>query len=878
MRDLRFWRWRKAQDEELDRELEVHLALEVDEQLEAGVPPRQAKLAARREFGSVALTKEELRDMRVGAGLERLWQDIRYALRMMRRHPGFTCVVLLTLALGIGANSAMFALADATLLRPLPFAEPDRLVMVWERVASYPRAAVAPLNFRDWSERNSTFQSMAGGFGYPRRMTGLDGTIEQIRGQQVTPRFFDVLGVRAIAGRTFLPSDVALPPNVVVLGEGLWRARFAGDPTLVGRTIRLDGQPFTVVGIVPAEFEILSPSSLWTVWTELPGMDARSLHFMRVVGRLKPGITRAAAQSDMTAVASELAREFPSTNNDRGITVEPLRDGLIPGEVRLTSLLFLGVVGFVLLMCCANVANLLLARMASRARELAIRSALGAGRRRIVAQILTECVALAALGGLMGSGVGAAILKMAPSAIPEGLLPPAVKLAFDVRVVAFCAVTTCVVGLLFGLVPAWQATSAALVHVITSESRTATKGGGRLRNLLTIAEVATAVLLLCGAGLLLRTLMALDRVDAGYRAESVLTMQVNLEYGLPNSRFPTQASMRRFFDAVERGVERLPGVRSVGWGSGLPLDGSSLAALGLEVVGEPPPSSNRPSAEYQIVSPSYLKTLDIPIIAGRGLSDADTAEGVPVCLVSEAFARRYLGGKGPIGLRVAIKPMVLGPAQPVVREIVGVVGQVRRRPDEAEDTVDIYVPQAQNAWSNAALVVRPTSGSAEALWPAVRAAVARVDNAVPVTQVRTLDEVAQQATARPRFRAVMVGTFAALALLLAMVGVFGILAYSVQQRVREFAVRMALGASMTDVLGLVVGSAVRVIAAGALIGLALAAALGQSLATILFGVQPLDSITFASVMIVVALTAAMATVAPAWRATRTDPAVALRSE
>jgi putative ABC transport system permease protein len=520
----------------------------------------------------------------------------------------------------------------------------------------------------------------------------------------------------------------------------------------------------------------------------------------------------------------------------------------------------------------------MMARTTGRARELAIRSAIGAGRRRIFAQILTESLVLAALGGALGLGVGAAVLNVAPSMIPAGLLPSELRVAFDQRVVAFCAGTALLTGVLFGLVPAWQATRSSLVQALSAEGRTTTRGG-RVRSLLVIGEVAAAVMLLCGAGLLLRTLLVLDGVEPGYRAKSVLTMGVILPYGLPISRYKSEAQIRRFQDDVEREVKALPGVRSVGWVSALPLDRAFYGTNSFEIVGDPPRElSDRPLTDYQIVSPTYLDTLDIPIVAGRGLTVHDTAESTPVCLVNEAFVRRYLHGRDALGTRVAVQPTRLGPATPVVREIVGVVRQVKGRPDETEDPVQVYVPIAQNAWSFTSLVVRPANGRAEALTTAVRQAVARVDDQVPLTRIRTLDEVAQEATARPRFRAVLVMTFAGLALLLAMVGVFGILAYSVQQRSREFGVRIALGATRTDVLNLVVRSAARVIAAGLIVGLGLAAALGRSLATMLFGVHPLDLVTFASAALVLALTAAAATVAPAWRAARTDPIVALRSE
>jgi putative ABC transport system permease protein len=386
-------------------------------------------------------------------------------------------------------------------------------------------------------------------------------------------------------------------------------------------------------------------------------------------------------------------------------------------------------------------------------------------------------------------------------------------------------------------------------------------------------------LLLCGAGLLLRTLMSLDSVDAGYRENNVLTFRVQLEYGSSTSRFANEDALRRFFDAVEREVQSVPGVRSAGWTSGLPLDGVNLGGFAFDIVGnEAAVPSNRPFAQYQLVSPTYFQTLDIPVTAGRGFTNLDSATSVPVCLVSEALVRRYFSNGNPIGMRIAIRPIQIGPAKPVVREIVGVVRQVKAQPAEGDDALQVYVPMAQNAWSFAAFAVRPTGGRAEALGPAVRAAFARVDRGVPLTQVRTLDEVARDATARPRFRAVMVVTFAALALLLAMVGVFGVLADSVEQRSREFGVRIALGASPANVLGLVMNGAARVIAAGVVIGLVLAAALGQTVSSFLFGVRPVDPLTFGAATLVALVTAIVATAVPAWRATRVDPVEAFRSE
>jgi putative ABC transport system permease protein len=817
--------------------------------------------------------------MGVMRGIDQLRDDVRFALRQLWRAPAFTVVAVITLALGIGANSAIFALVDATLLRPLPFPNADRLVMAWEhsRTAGYNR--VSPPNLIDWNDRSQTFEGFAGfrptvgGM----VMNGADGKAETVSRQWVTSGFFSVLGVNPIAGRTFLPADNTDRVDAVVLSEAFWEARFGRDPKVIGQPLRLDGDLYTVVGVAPKGFQLSGQTSLWALVHIDRDPRARAAAFFNVVGRMKPSVSPDAANADMTAVAAGLAREFPKTNEGRSVALQPMHRALIGTELRLTSMLFLGVVGVVLLICCANVANLLLARATVRTRELAIRSALGANRGRVIRQLLTESLVLSAIGGGLGMWIGAAILSIAPTLVPEGLLPAALTLTFDARIVAFCAAAALIVGVLFGLAPAWQATSLSAAQIIGSDSRTTTGRGGALRGVLVAAEVATAVLLLFGAGLLLRTLIAVETIDRGYRAERVLTMYVDPL----GSKYPTPESLMQFYDEVDREVMALPGVRSVAWTNALPLDGTNGEDIRFEIAGDPPRDERqRPAASYQVVSPNYFRTLELPIVTGRAFTTQDTADSVPVCLVSEAFVRKHLGGRVPIGMRVVLRGSNRN-APPRVKEIVGVARQVKNRPDDEAGLVQIYVPMAQDLSDDMFLTVAPSGGrDGELLASSVRGAISSIDKEqlVSVRNVMTLEDVAWEATGRHRFRAVLVITFASLALVLAMIGVFGVLAYSVQQRGRDFAVRRALGATSRDVIRLVIGSAVRVVVAGAAIGLILSAALSRMLTTMLYGVEPLDPLTFTVVAVLLALTAALSIAGPAWRATRIDPAVALRSK
>ena len=758
-RSLRSWLWRVTLDQEVEEEIAFHVEMRTRELVDKGLDPRIAREmvlarlgdAARLKRTCVDLGRKRDREMRLTQWLEEFRDDVRFAVRQLRMSPGFTLVATITLALGIGANSAMFALADATLVRPLPFPESDRLVSLSEFWQGQPGGAVNPVDFVDWAERTRSFTAIAAVVGGSGSIVGDDGVAEQVPSQAVTSRFFDVLGVRPIAGRTFRNDDDRPAPDVVVLSEGFWRRRFGADPTLVGRATRLGGQVFTVIGIVPADFQFdlpgttsAGPSMMWTLLTtpQDRGPAQRYPHYLQVIGRLKPEVALEVARADIAAVADAIAREAPGTNKGHIATAEPLRNRMIRGELRLTAILLLGVVGLVLLMCCANVANLLLARASARSREFAIRSALGAGRRRIVRQVMSESLVLAGLGGLVGGALGAAILEVAPSLIPPGLLPAAVTLTFDGRVLMFCALAALVVAVLYGLSPAWQVTRMPPVQAMTNDGRTVTGSSAVFRRALAISQVAVAVFLLCGAGLLLRTLLALESVDSGSRARDLLTMVVA---GGGPVRDSMPESMWRRYQAFEREVEQVPGVSGVAWGSALPFDGLWYGQ-NFEIDGDPLRlPADRDMAGYQIVSPSYLPLLGIPVLDGRGFSESDTADSPQVCLVDETFVRRFLRGRTPLGMRVAINAMVQ-PPRAVTREIVGVVGQVKERPDEVEPQPHVYVPHAQNPWWTATLVVQPTNGPAEALTPAIRAALARVDRDRPATRIRTVMAIGDEAT------------------------------------------------------------------------------------------------------------------------------------
>ena len=824
--------------------------------------------------------------MPVNARLDAVATDLRFALQTMRRAPLFTLVAASTLALGIGANGAMFALADSALLRPLPFKDAERLVVVNEYGPQQAgRSRIELLNFQEWTRQVRSLEAMAAAW-LPAgegggTLTDANGVSETVATQSVTPQFFDVLGVRPVAGRTFTPADDSPNPRVVVLSEGFWRRRLGADPAVIGSAITLNERPLTVIGIVPAAFQFVRPASAW-VLLPLPAVTAEGAtrgqcgicRLLQVVGRTKPGVSPEAARAELTSIANALAASTGGLS-PRRIVLTPLRDVVIGQELRITSLLFLGVVGFVLLLCCANVANLVLARATVRQRELAVRAALGAGRFRIASQLVIESLVLALVGGVLGLGLAAVILRAAPALLPAGLVPGNLTPALDARVMAFSVLVAVASGIVIGLVPAWQASGLSLTQAIGDRSQI-TRGGGRLRAGLVVAEVSVAVVVLCVAGLLLRTLLVVNSFDPGYRVDpaSVLTARVDFPSLAAGSRYPTAESLVDLMQRIERAVTAVPGVAGAGWATTLPLGGSQLGLQAFEIAGDPVANgATKPQADYQVVSPAYLRTIDLPIVAGRAFTDQDSATSAPVGIVSEAFAARHLRGTNPLGAQIVIAAGITGR---VTRTVVGVARQVKGRPDETEALVQLYVPMTQAPWSGTHLVVRAAAGDPTMLTRAIRDAVARIDPRLPLNSVMTLEDVAGVATDRHRFRAWLLAAFAALALALAAIGVFGVLAYSTQQRVREFGVRLALGATRANVLALVLGSATRMVVVGTVIGLAVAAALSGSLTAFLFGVEPLDAPTFASVALVIAGAGLAASMVPAVRAARTDPARVFR--
>lgn len=800
-------------------------------------------------------------------------QDVRHGIRLLRQAPGFTILAAGVLALGIGAMSAIFSVVDAVLIRPLPFNEPSKLVMLWENAPGNPRNRVSPLNFLDWHDQNRVFSALAAVSGGSLTLQTKSGP-EQLPGQSVTSEFFQLLEVRPIIGRTFAADEDRARADVVMISEGLWRSRFASDPRVVGSTLTLNGKPWLVIGVVPERFEILWRSELWTLFTVKRSPEQRRMHYMQVLGRLRSDVSLEEARAGMTLIAKDLARISPETNKGWGVTIDPLRAVLVTHDLRVTTLVLAAVVAFVLLMACANVANLMLARSASRTREMAVRAALGASNPRLVRQLLTESVLLSAIGGLCGLLLAWAFIELAPAIIPPGTLPVGMPLTLDARVTTFAVIATLLTGLLFGLAPAWQVSRGSLTRALQTSGRSATSGNTTLLSAIAAAQIAVGVMIVAGALLLVRTLERLSQVDPGFHADRVLTMHVSL----PLSRYTTPDKTLVFYQNVERELARLPGVRAAAFGGSLPLQGWDIGQ-GFEVVGEPPRSeAESPAAHYQIVGPRYFETLGIPLRLGRVFDERDTAAGPQVAIVNDEFVRQYMHGRPAVGVHLRVQAMDPGGPKPIEREIVGVIEQVKVEGlGERQNDVEIYVPITQNPWYWASLAVR-TSGDPTAMLPLVKVVIAKFDNQLAVTHVRTMEQVAHESISEPRFRARLLGAFATLALVLSAIGVFGVLAFSVAQRMREFGVRMALGAQTSDVLGLVLRRSARIAVVGIAAGVLGAVMLARSLSALLFGVLPLDPVTFVSAPALLALVAFAASGIPAMRAARTDPAVVLRQE
>ncbi|MBL8212731.1 MAG: ABC transporter permease [Bryobacterales bacterium] len=798
-----------------------------------------------------------------------LLSDLRYGWRQLARAPVFAGVAILTLALGIGANTAIFSLIDGVLLRPMPYHDADRLVAVWEDASfvSFPKNTPAPANWVDWSKRNRVFTAMAAIRSHNANLSD-GGTPEMVFGRGVTANFFDILGVTPLYGRAFSEAEDRPDARLVVLSHGLWKRRFGGDPNIVGKPVSLSGQHYEVTGIMPPAFRFpLQETEYWVPAGFTPrDLSNRGSHFLRVIARLKPGVSLAQARQDMNRVADELRREYPDMNRQLGAVVVPLREELSGGAQ--TSLLVLSAAAAaILLIGCANLANLLLARATSRHKEIAVRIALGARRRRLIAQLLTESLLLATLGGTIGLLLATSTLRLLAALVPLNMTSY-VTLTLDSRLLLFAALTTLATGVMFGLFPALQAGGYSLAERLRETGRGGIGGRShRLREGLVIAEVALAVVLLAGAGLLVRALQQLGDIEPGYRANNLLTAALVLSptrYARPEDRL-------RFYDSVLANIRTLPGVQGASFTGNVPLS-SSGNTVGFVVEGRPNEANQ--DALYRPSLPGYLETLGARLKEGRYYDARDTAQTQPVVVINETFARRYWPDTTAVGKRMRIN-------QTEWRQIIGVVHDIQERDLETDAKPAIYVPFLQFGSAGNGqvpfLVVR-TAGDPMAALPAVRQAVWSVDRIQPVSNVRTGEEWMQRQLATRKQQVSLLGTFAALALLLAGIGIYGVLSYAVSQRTREIGLRLALGATPRQVLRNIFGQGFRLALIGLAAGVAASLAAARAIQSLLYRVPANDAPAFASAVLLLGLVAAVACYLPARRATLVDPMEALRDD
>lgn len=814
-----------------------------------------------------------------------LWRDVRYGLRLLWKSPGFTAVSLLALALGIGATTAIFSLLYSVLLAPLPYVDSDRVMMVWS-MQKGERNGTSPSDYLDWQKQNTVFESINGWTGDSFTITTPDWT-EQVQASKVTPDWFDILfSPKVTLGRHFVAED-AQPGNdhVVILNNRFWRERFGSDPNIVGRKLRMSGELYTVIGVAAPSPSDVGDSKMNVPLTFKPAEIHREVRFLLVLGRLKQGVTREAANAEMAVIAKNLATAYPKTNADRTISVEPLKDDFLPKETRLGLWLMMGAVGFVLLIACVNIANLLLAWGTARQKEIAVRASQGASRGRIFRQFLIESLSLALLGGVLGTFLSVALLRGVMSLMPRNQLgiPFEADPHLSIPVLLFTLGATLLSGVLFGCFPAWHAARQNISDMLKEGGRSSSVGVGhnRLRRVLVVAEFALALILVGGAGLILRSFWNLTQVDLGIRRDHVLTFSVPIQH----DRTATAAQIRSVYQQLHEQIAAVPGVVKIGIAPGLPTNGAGR--LHFTIAGQPSDDTdNNPNKEPQAmintVTPGYYETYGIRLTRGRYLDARDLAGAPRVAMVSESFARQYLPGLDPLTQRVKILELLpdkIPPfGAPVEWQIVGVFHDVQYESHPTTTgTAEVDFPFDQAPWPYTTIGVR-TNGNPTAVASSIAAAVRSVNPDYPMTRVRTMDQVISESRVTDRFTVLVFATFAVLALTLAAIGIYGVMTFSVAQRYHELGIRIALGAGSSQVLGLVVSEGMRGALLGMAIGLPGVYLVGRVLKSVLYNVAALDVRALTAVGIVLVAAALLACYLPARRATRIDPLAALRQE
>jgi putative ABC transport system permease protein len=884
-RRLARWNLSPTREAEMVEELSQYLEEQYEDALGRGASQEEASRAALRDLElpeSLGRAMKYVEPIQMGRGgknnmLADLGQDIRYGIRMLRKNPAFTAIAVIALALGIGANSAIFSVVNAILLKPLPYKNPDQLVMIWEEAThlGFPKDTPPPANFLDWRQQSTVFEGMAATSYRSFSLTGV-GEPERLDGRRVSANLFDFLGVKPIIGRTFVPEEDKPGTKVVLLNESLWQRRFGGDPSVIGRALNLNGEPYTVIGVLPHTVRLPAEGN-WhdQVWVPIAFSSEeaanRGSHYLEVIARMKPRVTLPKAQAEMDTIAARLAKQYPDFNARRGAVVRPLHEEIV-GNMKSALLILLGAVMFVLLIACANVANLLLARAAVRQKEIALRLALGANRARLTKQLLVESVLLSLTGGAVGLGLAYFGLDVLTRFIPKDVAL-ADTIAIDGKVLLFTLAAAVVTGLVFGLAPATQASHLNLNETLKEGGRDSAAGvrGKRLRSSLVIGEVATSFVLLIGAGLLINSFFHLRNLDPGFRADHLLALNVDLA----EVRYPDTQHRTAFFDEVKRRMQTLPGVQSVAVAGNLPFtyngDSMSIAVQGIP----DPPIDEWPDVIYRTVGPGYFATMGIPLMRGRDFSDQDTLDKTRAVVISEKTARHYWPNEDAIGKH--LKPGSTTSDIPWFT-VIGVVKDVRQNDFIAEPKMQMYLSyrQVKDLVANA-LVLR-TSVDPLSLATSARNTIWAVDKDQPVANIDSMEHIVAGAVARQRFSTLLLALFAGVALVLAAVGIYGVMSYSVAQQTREIGVRIALGAGRGDVLKMTVMQALKLVGVGLLCGLIVAFVLTRVMTSLLFGISATDPITFISIALIQLAVALLASYIPALRATQVDPVIALRAQ